>query len=84
MSGAWSCAGRFESVSVTGDQSQSDTSSNFSDVRRAPSVVAWSFEMRTGGIHAKGEGENPSYSTGVRRETPRLVAWFEWFLVLEE
>ena len=37
-----------------------------------------------GGIHAKGEGEDPSYSTGVCRDTPRLVAWFEWFLVLEE
>ena len=76
MSGAWSCAGCFDSVSVTGDRRQSGTSSNFSDVQRAPSVVGWLFEMRTGGIHAKGEGENQSYLTGVWRETPRFVVWW--------
>ena len=84
LSGAWSCAGRFKSVSVTGNRRQLGTSRNSSDVRRIPSVVAWSFEMRTEGIHAKGKGENLSHSSGVRRKTPRLVARsFDWFLVPE-
>ena len=71
-------------VSVTNEDGWTGTSSELSDVRRTPRLVAWSGLMRTEGIHAEGEGENPSYSTGVCRETPRLVAWFGWFLVLEE
>ena len=54
-----------------------------SDVRRAPRLVACSGLISEVGIHAKGKGENPSYSTGVWRKTPRLVAWFVCLLVLE-
>jgi hypothetical protein len=36
-------------------------------------LVAWSGVMRTEGIHAEGEVENPSNSSGVWRKTPRLV-----------
>ena len=54
------------------------------DVRMAPRFVAWSFVVRTEDIQAEGEGENPSYSSGVRRKTPRLVAWFVSLLVLEK
>ena len=56
-----------------------------SDVQRAPRLVAWSGLILEVGIHAKGEGENPSNSSGVQGKTQRLVAWlFMWFLVLEE
>ncbi len=56
-----------------------------SDVWRTPRLIAWLGLMRTEGIHAKGEGENPSNLSGVRMKTPRLVALsFVWILVLEE
>ena len=52
-------------------------SRDLADVRRTPWIVVRLALMREVGIHAKGEGENQSYLTGVRRETPRFVAW--WF-----
>ena len=57
-----------------------------SDFQRTPRLVAWlEVLMRTEGILAKGEGENPSNSSGVQSKIPRLVArLFVWFVVLEE
>jgi hypothetical protein len=47
-----------------------------SDVWWTPRLFVWlAVLMITEGIQAKGEGENPSYLTGVQRETPRFVAW---------
>ena len=70
-------------MSGTGEDGWSGTSSELTDVRRAPRVVAWSV-LISDGIQAKGRGENPSYSTGVWRKTPRFVAWFVCLLVIEE
>jgi hypothetical protein len=64
-------------VSVTDEDGWLGSSSLSSDVRRTPRLVAWSALMREVGILAEGKGENQSYLTGVRRETPRFVAW--WF-----
>ena len=54
------------------------------DVQRAPRLIAWLVLMRMEGIQAEGKGKNPINSTGVQRKTPRFVAWFECFLVLEK
>ena len=60
-------------------------SGELSDVRRTPSLDAWSALMREVGIHAKGEGENSSNGSGVWMKTPRLVVRsFGWFLLFEE
>ena len=40
--------------------------------------------MRTEGIQAEGEGENPSNSAGDQMKVLRFVAWFVGFLVLEK
>ena len=52
-------------------------SSGVSDFRGTPRIVSWLALMQEVGIHAEGKEENQSYLTGVRRETPRFVAW--WF-----
>ena len=72
-------------VSVTGVLGWWVMSSELSDVRRTPRLVAWSGLISEVGIHAKGAGENSSNGSGVWRKTPRLVVRsFGWFLVLEE
>ena len=62
----------------------SGLSGELSDVRRTPWLVAWSALMREVGVLAEGKGENPSNSTGVQKKTPRFVAWFVCFLVLQK
>ena len=62
-------------MSITDEDGWSGLSSNLADVRRTPRFVARLELMQEVGILAKGKGENQSYLTGVRRETPRFVAW---------
>jgi hypothetical protein len=50
------------------------TSRDSADVQRTPRFVAWVFVLREEGIQAEGEGENPSYLTGIRRETASFMA----------
>jgi len=73
-------------VSVTNEDRWSGTSSDYTDVRRAPRFVAWSFVMRTEVIQAEGKRENQSNSTGVQMkiQAPRFVAWFVVLVLMIE
>ena len=80
MCGAWSFFGTSWSLPVTGESEWKGLSGLSSDVFRTPRLVAWLALMREVGVLAKGKGRNQSYLAGVRRETPRFVAW--WFACL--
>ena len=71
--------------SVTDEDGWAGLSSGVSDVRRTPRLFSWLALLREVGIPSEGERENPSKSSGVRSQTPGLVArLFVGFLVLEE
>ncbi len=67
---------------VTGEADWKGLSGLLSDVCRTPRLVVWLALMREVGVLAEGKGRNQSYLAGVRRETPRFVAW--WFVCLLE
>ena len=71
---------------VTHEDGWSGTSSDLTDVRRAPRFVAWSVLMRAEGIHDKCKGENQSNLTDGRMKVraPRFVAWFVALVLMLE